>query len=303
MKKTGIIAFCLILIVIGCGEDSGGPFNPLADMLLGGTIIVGGTAAVIALRDKPPEGMVKIPAGESLMGSNDGQEDEKPVHKVYLDEFYIDKYEVTNEQYARFLNATGKNEDTAGHKLLDLDSKHCPIERVGDTYRPKSGYEKHPVVEVSWYGAAAYAQWAGKRLPTEAQWEKAARGGLVGRRYPWGDEITREDASYKGASGTAAVGSYSSNGYGLYDMAGNVCEWCADEYNELYYSRSPKENPPGPGGCVSFSNNDFTRVTIKRVLRGGSWGDNPDRLQCSNRDSDAPEAMFNHVGFRCSKNL
>ena len=255
--------------------------------------------------------MVLIPAGEFQMGDNfnEGDGNECPVHTVYLNAFYIDKYEVTNAQYADFLNAYGKNIDAAGHELLDIDSDTCLIEKVGkNIYQPKAGYENHPVIKVSWYGAAAYAQFCGKRLPTEAQWEKAARGGLVGKRYPWGDEITHDDANYDGTGGrdkwerTSPVGSFSPNGYGLYDVAGNVWEWCADEDDSGYYSRSPENNPKGPGVVVTFRNDDFTNVTSRRVLRGGGWLHVTYLLRCAFRN-----CIFNltdtgvNLGFRCSQ--
>ncbi len=261
-----------------------------------------------------PEGMVLIPAGEFSMGDHHdvGYSNEKPVHDVYLDAFYIDKYEVTNAQYATFLNAYGKNEDSAGHELLDLDDSYCLIEKAGSTYKAKAGYENHPVIEVSWYGAGAYAQFYGKRLPTEAQWEKAARGSLVGKKYPWGDTITHDDANYPGTggkdkwNGTSPVDSFPPNGYGLYDMAGNVWDWCADEYNSTYYSESPKENPLGPGTPVFFVNDDFTNVNISsmRVLRGGSWYNSTYSLRCAYRYSYSPPySKFSYGGFRCAQDL
>ena len=267
---------------------------------------------VIAEDGVPPgDDMVLIPAGEFSMGDHHdaGYSDEKPVHTVYLDAFYIDKYEVTNAQYATFLNDYGKNEDAKGHELLDIDDPDCLIEKVGDTYQPKAGYEEHPVIEVSWYGAGAYAQFYGKRLPTEAQWEKAARGGLVGKMYPNGDTITHDDANYSGTGGrdiwerTAPVGSFPPNGYGLYDMAGNVWEWCADEYSPTYYSISPRENPLGPGTPVFFVNDDFTDVTTWRVLRGGSWLSDPRYLRCAYRGDLGPTGTHLSLGFRCSQDL
>jgi formylglycine-generating enzyme required for sulfatase activity len=253
--------------------------------------------------------MVLIPAGEFSMGDhfNEGIIDEKPVHTVYLDAFYMDKYKVTNAQYAKFLNEYGKNTDDAGHELLDIADEDCLIEKVGNTYRPKAGYENHPVIEVTWYGAAAYAQFYGKRLPTEAEWEKAARGGLVGKRYPWGDDITHDNANYSGTggkdqwNGTSPVGSFAPNGYGLYDMAGNVWEWCADEYDSEYYGRSPKSNPKGPGVAITFKNNDFTNVNTRRVLRGGCWNSNPNFLRCAVRYDLEPSITNNDLGFRCSQ--
>ena len=253
----------------------------------------------------PPAEMALIPAGEFKMGDNfnEGHSDERPVHTVYLNVFCIDKYEVTNVQYAEFLNAyriNGKsNVDAAGHQLFDIDGdifESPKIEKAGNIYKPKAGYENHPVVEVSWYGAAAYAQFYGKRLPTEAEWEKAARGGLVGKRYPWGDDITHDDANYDGTGGrdkwdgTSPVGSFPPNGYGLYDMAGNIWEWCADWYDFNYYSESPVDNPQGPESGKW------------RVFRGGHWNDDPYNLRCANREF-LPAIVGSHFGFRCSQDL
>jgi len=260
-------------------------------------VVIGGDGAEMAL----------IPAGEFQMGDNfnEGSNAERPVHTVYLDAFFIDKYEVTNAQYAKFLNAYGKNVDAAGHQLFS----NSDIEKAGDIYKPKAGYENHPIVYVSWYGAAAYAQFYGKRLPTEAEWEKAARGGLVGKRYPWGDDISHDDANYDGTggkdkwNGTSPVGSFAPNGYGLYDMAGNVWEWCADEYDSGYYSNSPKNNPKGPGAVIAFVDNDFTNVNILRVLRGGSWNNSTSYLRCAGRNDRVPTNTSRNIGFRCAQDL
>lgn len=203
---------------------------------------------------------------------------------------------MTNAQYAKFLNEYGKNADAAGHELLDIDdSDICLIEKVGGTYRAKAGYEDHPVIEVSWYGAATYAEFYGKFLPTEAEWEKAARGGLAGKRYPWGDSIGHDEANYCCGTGatdkwdrTSPVGSFPPNGYGLYDMGGNVQEWCQDWYEWDYYSRSPRENPTGP-----------TSGTY-RVFRGGSWDIivwHDLRVAC--RFSGGPGLADYDLGFRC----
>ena len=272
--------------------------------------------------------MALIPAGEFMMGTSDAEKqalramgwwydwfnNEMPEHTVYLDAFYIDKYEVTNAQFAEFLNAYGQNTDTAGHELLDIHSGYCLIERAGNIYKPKAGYENHPVIEVSWYGAAAYAQFYGKRLPTEAEWEKAARGGLVGKRFPWGNEIDPTKANYDhdGSRGWSVaemlkylktVGSFPPNGYGLYDVASNVWEWCADEYDSGYYSRSPENNPKGPGVAVTFRNDDFTNVTSRRVLRGGLWFNSPSYLRCATRCGNVSTFPDDLLGFRCSQDL
>jgi len=270
------------------------------------------------LRQKDGMKMRLIPAGEFEMGDQHdvGDDDEKPVHTVYLDAYYIDETEVTNEQYCIFLNDYGKNTDTAGHELLEIGSSSCLIEKVGDTYKPKSGHEKHPVIEVSWYGAAAYAQWAGARLPTEAQWEKAARGGLVGKKYPWGDTIDPTKANYdsdNSRSWTTAdmlkylkpVGSFPANGYGLFDMVGNVYDWCADEYDSGYYSNSPKNNPTGPGTPILFVNNGFTNVktSTRCVLRGGGWDSLTNFLRCANRSRYNASSADDSLGFRCSQDF
>jgi formylglycine-generating enzyme required for sulfatase activity len=218
--------------------------------------------------------MVLIPAGEFEMGSNDSS-GEKPMHTVYLDAFYIDKYEVTNAQYKKFIDETS-------HR------------KPGYWKEPNYDAPNQPVVDVSWDDAKAYADWAGKRLPTEAEWEKAARGGLRGKSYPLGDTLTHDDANYDGTGGqdqwsyTSPVGSFSPNGYGLYDMAGNVWEWCADWYDKNYYANSPRQNPMGP------SSGQY------RVYRGGSWNtSNPDNIRVSNRDYEI--RAFSNIGFRCVK--
>jgi len=234
--------------------------------------------------------MVLIPAGEFLMGSTDGYPEEEPVHKVYLDDYYIDKYEVTNEEFCQFLNKEG-NQVEDGDFWLNIYRRVCLIECINGKYQPEPGYENHPVVCVNWYGVRAYARWAGKRLPTEAEWEKAARGGLVvGKKYPWGDEDPdgsqcnfadkktsffsalwwRSKAADDGYRMTAPVGTYSPNGYGLYDMAGNVWEWVSDWYHnddDNYYACSSYKNPQGPGSGSW------------RVCRGGSWGSDAFRLR------------------------
>jgi formylglycine-generating enzyme required for sulfatase activity len=279
--------------------------------------------------------MALIPAGEFQMGTNDAEIDallqenpafqrewfneEKPVHTVSLDVYYIDVYEVTSAQYAKFLNEYGKNEDAKGHKLINLEIPTCLIEQVENTYKPKAGSEDHPVTHVSWYGAAAYAQFYGKRLPTEAEWEKAARGGLVGKKYPWGDSnFDGKKANFAdkntpfnysdkiiddGYRATAPVGSYAPNNYGLYDMAGNVSEWCADEYDKDYYSKSQKDNPKGPGTVITFNNNDFTNVSTVRVLRGGGWLNKTNFLRCATRYHLEPQLTRNGIGFRCAQDF
>ena len=277
--------------------------------------------------------MILIPAGDFEMGTDESEipqlvkwtrkwredvtadwlERETPRHTVYLDSFYMDKYEVTNAQYARFLNEYGKNTDAAGHELLDVSSTDCLIEKKGETYNPKAGYEDHPVIMVNWYGAADYAQFYGKRLPTEAQWEKAARGGLARSRFPWGnddpdgtqcnfadrntDYSWSEKSADDGYERTAPVGSYPAYGYGLHDMAGNVWEWVADEYGS--YSKDAQRNPTGPGTSIIFENDDFADVEDIRVMRGGAWRNHPYDLRVTIRHPYETTNTHILVGFRC----
>ena len=185
-------------------------------------------------------GMMFIRAGEFWMGSdaNDAEDDEKPKHTIYLDAFHIDKYEVTNAEYKKFIDANPQwQKGRIPKKYHDGDYlKHWNR----NNYPP--GKDNHPVVYVSWYAAMAYAEWSGKRLPTEAEWEKAARGGRFFSRYTWGFSPDPNKANYGEKIGdTTPVGTYDANGYGLYDMAGNVWEWCLDEYNPdflRYFSKS-----------------------------------------------------------------
>ncbi len=243
--------------------------------------------------------MVLIPAGEFQMGSNDGGNVERPVHTVYVDAFYMDKYEVTNAQYAAFLTAKGKHAE-AGHTWLEIEYGIERIESVEGVYRAKAGHENRPVTYVSWYGAMAYAQWAGKRLPTEAEWEHAARGGLAGLKYPLGNSIESSQANYNNLSGgTTAVGEYPPNGYGLYDMAGNVWEWCLDEYDSYFYAISPSRNPLSGAPSVKWLLDNYTGVTSSRVLRGGAWNNIAQYVRVANRNWGMPNNSYYNYGFRC----
>ena len=258
-------------------------------------------AFVMCCGPDPYEGMVLIEAGEFRMGSNSGNSDEKPIHSVHVDAFYMDVYEVTNAEYAEFLNAKGKYAD-GSITWLDIDSSHCRIEYVSRVYRVKAGYENHPVVGVTWYGAMAYAAWKGKRLPTEAEWEKAARGGLSGLNYPWGNAIDATNANYNFNIGdTTPVGKYPANGYGLYDMSGNVWEWCLDEYNANFYSVSPAQNPLSGTNSVQWLLDNYTGVNTSRVLRGGAWHSDAQNVPCARRRNDAPTFTGSNIGFRCAR--
>jgi formylglycine-generating enzyme required for sulfatase activity len=220
-----------------------------------------------------------VPAGEFTMGSPTGDPDERPPHQVYLDSFLIDIYEVTVGQYAAFLQETG-NHPPSDWKAMNQFS-----------------HQKHPVSNVDWADAAAYCKWAGKRLPTEAEWEKAARG-TDGRLYPWGNEPpTPRHANYEQAGSNshgalAPVGSFEAgkSPYGLYDMAGNAWEWVSDWYDHGYYQTSPPKNPEGPptGGF--------------KVIRGGSWNNSSRVLRSSDRYWDPPTFRSQYFpGFRCVK--
>ena len=239
--------------------------------------------------------MVLIPTGEFQMGSNDpeAENDEQPVHTVYLDAFYIDKYEVTNAQYKKFIDAKPRwrKKYLYAPYLADWDGNNYP-----------NGEANRPVVHVNWYAAMAYAKWAGKRLPTEAEWEYAARGGLVGKKYPWGDDIDGSKANYDlKVSDTTRVGKYPPNGYGLYDMAGNVWEWCLDAYDPDFYSNSPRRNPIAGHDNIAQVTSNFSIVETPRVLRGGSWIYDPGSLRVTGRIWKVPSYASDDVGFRCAR--
>lgn len=224
--------------------------------------------------------LVYVPAGEFEMGSesgaSDAEGDEFPRHTVFLDGYWIDRTEVTNGKYRECVEAGGCDEP-------------------GGSYYGISGYEDHPVVNVSWNDAAAYCEWAGRRLPSEAEWEKAARG-VDGRTYPWGEGIDCEHAQYWGCSGEIIpAGSLSAGAspYGALDMAGNVDEWVADWYGDEYYASSPGVNPQGP---TSGS---------YRVLRGGSWGDSGRYVRSASRFRFwfNPDESNDYIGVRCALSL
>ncbi|MDE0317874.1 MAG: formylglycine-generating enzyme family protein [Candidatus Poribacteria bacterium] len=247
-----------------------------------------------------PDGMVLIPAGEFEMGRNQGAANERPVHTVYVDAFYMDIYEVTNAQYKVFIDANPQwQKDNIAAEYHD-----SVYLRLWDGNNYPEGKADHPVVYVSWYAVMAYAEWAGKRLPTEAEWEKAARGGLVGKAYPWGDTIDATRANYfRHINEPIAVGQYPPNGYGLYDMAGNVSEWCLDEYDPNFYAQSVRENPFS-GGTREEVIKSFKVIRKKnRVLRGGCWSDNGVFLRVDYRDWGVQHYTSVFRGFRCVKDV
>ena len=256
--------------------------------------------------------MVLIPAGDFQMGSGAGttyNSRTTPAHTVYVDAFYIDKYEVTIGQYNEFVRATGHR------PLPDWVSKYSPT-------------NQHPVVSVNWNDAVAYAKWAGKRLPTEAEWEKAARGGLVGKQHPWGNaeldgtqcnfadkslrEIWKRERSDEdnwadkniddGYAYTAPVGSYPPNGYGLYDMGGNVTEWCFDAFDGNFYANSPRRNPIADI-LIRDGENNIVAINKLRVMRGGSWYYSPGAVWIASRNGNSPTLRHINHGFRCVKSV
>ena len=263
--------------------------------------------------------MVYVPAGEFIMGSDDLGDDEQPVHRVALDGFWIDRYEVSNERFARFVD-TSDYQTEAEARGWGWVWKGSQWEKVeGADWRhphgPDSSIEGHmtlPVVLVSWNDADAYCRWAGKRLPSEAQWEKAARGpstgsprpgsgqagqvpetGSSGRRYAWGDEFDSARANTKeaGLGDTMPVGSFSPQGnspYGAADMTGNVWEWVADWYGSDYYGHAPPANPPGPA------------TGTYKVLRGGSWPFDEVYARTAFRYNVRPDYTYDFAGFRCA---
>jgi len=242
--------------------------------------------------DDEPKDMAYIPAGSFMMGSTDGDDNEKPVHEVYVEAFYMDKYEVTVAQYQQFIKGMSH--------------------RQPENWQEQLQYPKLPVIYVSWDDANTYAKWAKKRLPTEAEWEYAARSGNKGYKYSWGNgspigrkggNIVDETAKHRftdltiwsgyddGYVFTAPVGSFEPNEFGLFDMTGNVSEWCADWYDENYYASSPKQNPQGPASAIG------------RVLRGGAWSNYPDLLRCAVRGRGDTTYRTAGIGFRCVQDV
>jgi sulfatase modifying factor 1 len=220
---------------------------------------------------------VEIPSGRFAMGG-DSEPDHQPIHDVEISAFRLTRFHVTNEQYAAFCVAT---------------DHHLPEFWGQARFRSGPDFPDHPVVGVSWLDASTFAAWVGGRLVTEAEWEYAARGGLVGKAYPFGDEIDPSKANYAcaGVTGTVPVGSYAPNGLGLYDMCGNVVEWVADRYDTTFYARSPKVDPPGP------------EIGKHRVIRGGGWHSGPYCNRVDFRNALPANWVDFAVGFRVAKDV
>ena len=358
-KKKSLIIVSLIVFVFSCVPAFAD--CPSAD-LTGDCFVDFEDFALMAnqwLTTDPcvPGDMVYIPDGNFVMGdhfSPEGSPDELPLHAVLLDSFFMSRYEITNQQYCDYLNdanslglievrggvvyaSPGGTDPYCDTHAYDTHSQ-IDYNDVSGTFSvrtkgaPPRDMNDDPMVEVSWYGAAAYCNWRsgeegyeacynlstwdcnfskhGYRLPTEAEWEYAARGGLSGKRFPWSDpNITHSQANYYAAPGsypydvsptsgfhpdwddapypyTSVVGSFSANGYGLYDMAGNVWEWCNDWYDSDYYDTSPYDNPTGPGSGPG------------RVLRGGGWDNDAYYCRVAYRYGYSPVNRFHDLGFR-----
>lgn len=244
-------------------------------------------AADVILWELDSKEMVYIPGSEFLMGSDAGQENERPMHTASVGAFYIDRYPVTNEEYKRFVDATGHTVPCYNVEWDNLNVDEYNWDP--GTCTPPEGKEKHPVVLVTLEDARAYAAWAGKRLPTEAEWERAARGS-DGRRWPWGNDFIVGRCNVKEArvGGTTPVGKYSPAGdspVGAGDMVGNVWEWTNSLFRPYPYD--------------AHDGRESKDATGWRVLRGGSWTNDLDRARCTAR-LDGDFLFFDNVGFRCA---
>jgi formylglycine-generating enzyme required for sulfatase activity len=257
------------------------------------------------LAQPPVPDLARIPAGDFLMGAADAEEDERPVHRVVVSEFFIGRFPVTHDDYARFVRATGYPPPAVrGLPLIAQDGRDTVFREHATPYvwhdqEPPSGYGGHPVVLVRYDDAQAYCAWLTEaigrpvRLPTEAEWEKAVRGGADGRRYPWGSDIDPSRGNYladglaKRDRGTRPTGTYAPNAYGLYDMCGNVWEWVSDWYAPDWYGLSEDRDPRGP------------EVGNMRILRGGSWvNEDVSMLRCAYRHKVPPDTYAYSIGFR-----
>ena len=224
--------------------------------------------------------MVTIPEGCFLMGCDRGADNERPVHPVWVDRFAIARTAITNRLYNIFIHETARN---------------APPTFSAEPFN----HPDQPVVSISWFDAVAYCAWLGERtgkayrLPTEAEWERAARGGLEQRLYTWGDDAPQQQPRYADLwqRGPERVGGRPPNGFGLYDISENVHEWCADWYDEAYYSRAPERNPQGPSSGT------------RRASRGGSWRHQIKITRVAARSSIPPEFQYSDYGFRCALSL
>jgi sulfatase modifying factor 1 len=296
------------------------------------------SAALQRVRSGSTAGMVRLEGGAFLMGSDDQQgfpqDGEGPVRKVSLDPFWIDIFPVTNASFAEFVEATGYRTESEHFGWSFVFAGHIPRERysklVEDTvaaapwwckvrgadWRHPEGPDSsiksrlnHPVVHVSWNDCQEYCRWAGKRLPTEAEWEYAARGGLEQKQYPWGDELTPGgrhlcniwqgwfpdlDLAEDGYSAPCPVDAFPANGYGLYSVAGNTWEWCSDWFDPEFHFTGSRTNPAGPAAGSG------------KVIRGGSYlchRSYCNRYRVAARTSNTPDSATTNMGFRCVRDV
>ena len=319
LRDLRLLGCMLVLMAAqGCHREASTPDSSQASGHADSS--VGKSSPVVTSSGQPTQaerdGMVLIKGGAFLMGTDDAMPYEAPAHETLVNAFWIDEHEVTVAEFASFIKATGYHTDAEQFGWSGVfNLKTGEWERVdGANWQHPDGPQSEaapnePVCQVSWSDAAAYALWAGKRLPTEAEWEYAARGGLVGKRYAWGDDLRplgrvvanwwqgqfpEHNTGEDGFIGRAPVKSFQPNGYGVYDVAGNVWEWCADWYADDYYQRARRDNPVGP------------TAGTERVIRGGSWmcAEN----FCTNyrvaaRSHATPDTGLNNLGFRCVRDL
>ncbi len=245
-----------------------------------------------------PSEMVLIPSGVFIIGSQskDINGSDLPLHNVYLHSFLIDKYPVTNSEFRVFLT---ENEQWQKKYISEKYHNGKYLRSWNGNNYPKNK-DNDPVVDISWYAAMAYAQWIEKRLPTDIEWEKAARGGLTEKTYPWGDDITNDLANYGMFVGnTTPVGNYPPNEYGAFDMVGNVWEWCLNHYEHIEAFSKPSISVEQMSNILD----SYLDVESNRVLRGGSWASSERALSVAYRGSAAPSCTYYSYGFRCVKDI
>lgn len=272
-----VLAFAALPIA---GILRGTSLTPFEEPTPASTVPAQGEPGAAASEEPMREEMITIPAGPFIRGTTNGGFDEQPQRTIYLDTFSIDRFEVTNHQYHQFILATG-------HRKPGLPSRY--VKSAGKMAGPNQ-----PVVYVSWDDAAEYCRWKGKRLPTEAEWEKAMRG-TDGRLWPWGNNEQPNGANWArvqdGYDVSAPVGSFPADKspYGVMDGAGNVIEWVADWYHETYYKDSPEQNPPSP------------EHGTYRVLRGGGYTTTGGDIRITSRSKMMPDFRDETIGFRCAR--
>ena len=281
VRLSSAITNCPVLP--GCPEGPSVPLPPTFEDKLDSKLPVPSTdKRKVAEGTGKYDEMLLIRAGPFEMGSpeGEGRVDERPRHRVYLKDFYIAKHEVTVKEYCDYLNRDGET-SRDGMPRVKLDSDYCPLIKTGKVFRPKPGFEDKPIVCISWYGAVDYAQWAGGRLPTSAEWEKSA---LLTTLDPPNDnlQMSSEDGSVPVSSAIRGI-------RGITGMIGNVWEWCSDWYSSDQYTESAAENPDGPP------------IGNEKTIRGGSWASPDASRRIQNRHKTSPRGYYHTVGFRIVK--